>query len=279
MTTIETVPALAKIEFTSFVFSGGEVQVRITNPISVTDAGALRITANLTDSNKIMELAMLVDAIRRINSTIKLNLVCPYFPYARQDRACADGEALAVKVMADFINGLNFENVEVADCHSDVGLALINHVYNVGPEHFLESVLGNGKASNYVLVSPDAGAMKKVAKVAKKYNCPMLVGGKNRNPITGEITGSYVNYDPVVVGDRKLLIVDDICAGGRTFIELAKAIKLVRTQNNKIELYVTHGTFEKGIDIIVDAGISTIYVANPFPNVDLTNPYLTVVRK
>jgi ribose-phosphate pyrophosphokinase len=133
--------------------------------------------------------------------------------------------------------------------------------------------------TKYVVVSPDAGAMKKVEKVAKRFAVPMLVGGKHRNPITGEITGSYINYDSALVGKSTLLIVDDICAGGRSFIELAKAIKLARTYDNKIELYVTHGTFENGLDVLVDAGISTIYVANPFPNVDLSHPNLVVVSR
>ena len=41
------------------------------------------------------------------------------------------------------------------------------------------------------------------------------------------------------------MIVDDTCDGGRTFIELAKVL---RARNaGKIELYVTHGIFSKGL--------------------------------
>ena len=277
MFTIETIPDLTKIEYTSFVFSGGEVQVRVTDTNSVNVATALRITAHLTNSNQIFELALLTDAIRRINPFVFITLHCPYFPAARQDRVCASGESLAVKVYADFINSLNFTSVTVWDAHSDVALALINRVTNLGPEEFLSSVFDS--KNKYVVVAPDAGAMKKVEKVAKRFGVPMLVGGKHRNAITGEITGSYINYDSNIVGKSTLLIVDDVAAGGRTFIELAKAIKLARTFDNKIELYVTHGTFEKGLDVIVDSGISKIYVANPFPNVDLSHPNLVVVRK
>jgi ribose-phosphate pyrophosphokinase len=173
---------------------------------------------------------------------------------------------------------LNFESVTLWDVHSDVALALLNNVTNVEPEYFLGSILSGGKKDKYVLVSPDAGAMKKVAKIAKIFNCPMITASKIRNPQNGEITGTEIHIPNEFIG-RKFLIVDDLIDGGRTFIELAKAI---RTANNgeatSIDLYVTHGIFSKGIDVLHDAGICNIYTANPFPTVDLTNPYLIVVK-
>jgi len=279
MTKIEVIPRMTKIEFTSFIFSGGEVQVRISNPNDVVDANILRITAELVNSNSIFELALLVDAIRRINPSIAIHLVCPYFPAARQDRVCAAGEALALRVMTDFINSLNFNEVEVWDVHSDVSLALLNRVKNFGPEHFLHDVLIN---ENYVLVSPDAGAMKKVAKVAKTFNVSMITATKIRNPKNGEISGTEIHL-PIESHFKKFLIVDDICDGGRTFTELAKAINMHHNMDTgvpaKIELYVTHGIFSKGLDVITDSGISIIYTANPFPEVDLTNSHLKFLKK
>ena len=273
MIELTALPDLTKIEHTFFEFSGGEIQVRITNPnqiINFQSHQILQVTANLTDSNSIFQLALLVDAIRRINHSIKLELVCPYLPYARQDRSCADGEALSLRVMTDFINNLNFESVTVWDCHSDVGLALLNRVTNIGPERFLGNLLADSK--DYVLVSPDAGAMKKVSKVAKEYNIPMLVGGKNRNPITGEITGSYINYESAIVSGRKLLIVDDIMDRGRTFIELAKVIKL-KSPNTKVELYITHCILPDGPKFVLEH-INKIYSVNFWPHLQIDGQYL-----
>jgi len=45
--------------------------------------------------------------------------------------------------------------------------------------------------------------------------------------------------------DLKYVIIDDICDGGRTFIELAKAIKGSRP-SAKVYLVVTHGIFSAG---------------------------------
>ena len=280
MTTIETIPDLTKIEYSSFVFSGGELQVRITNPTSVSTANAIKIHADLVNSNAIFELAFLTDAIRRININpfVPIHLECPYFPAARQDRVMEFGESLSVKVMCDFINSLNFASVTVWDAHSDVTLALLNRVTNIGPERFLDSVLTPNMQKFYCVVSPDAGAMKKVAKVAKKFGVPMITASKIRDTNTGAITGTEIHIPNELIG-HKFLIVDDICDGGKTFIELAKAIRLAIHGDNSIELYVTHGIFSKGLDVLVDAGISTIYTANRFPNVEKDNPYLNIVKK
>jgi ribose-phosphate pyrophosphokinase len=266
------------VQYSALKFSGGEIQVRITK--WDTNHDHVYITAHLTDSDKIMELANLVDAFRRIDPTVKLHLICPYLPYARQDRVCADGESLALRVMTDIINGLNFEDVEVWDVHSDVSLALLNRVHNLGPEVFLEKLFMEDL--NYVLVSPDAGAMKKVSKVAKKYNLPMITATKIRNPENGEITGTDIIL-PENTFFKTYLIVDDICDGGRTFTGLSTAINgkhnLGAGVPAKIELYVTHGIFSKTLDVLTEASISRIYTANPFPEVNLENPYLTVLEK
>ena len=52
----------------------------------------------------------------------------------------------------------------------------------------------------------------------------------------------------------------DICDGGRTFIELAKAIK-ERTQDSEIYLVVTHGIFSAGL-YDLSAYCNKIYCTN-----------------
>ena len=269
-------------EYTTLKFSGGEIQVRLTDgeDISPNRSNSAYITAKLTDSDSIMELANLVDAFRRCDSHIFLHLVCPYLPYARQDRVCAPGESLALRVMCDLINNMKFESVEVWDVHSDVSLALLNASHNIGPERFLGKVIEDAYEAKreLVLVSPDAGAVKKVTKVAKEFDLPMVTAMKHRDPKTGEITGTEIHI-PKELTDKEFLIVDDICDGGRTFIELAKAIRTAAPKVTAVGLYVTHGIFSKGLDVLTAAGIDYIYTANPFPAVDLANTALTVVEQ
>lgn len=182
------------------------------------------------------------------------------------------GEALGVKVMCDLINSLNVESVEVWDVHSDVALALLNNVTNYGPETFVQMIPVS--KPNTILVAPDAGAIKKVFKVAKGLGFEMVTASKHRSTKDGSITDTEVHCPHAYAGDRDFLIVDDICDGGRTFLELAKKLKPLTT--GKILLYVTHGIFSKGIQPLEDI-FDGIYVAKPFPGVDLTHPLLHVL--
>jgi ribose-phosphate pyrophosphokinase len=68
-------------------------------------------------------------------------------------------------------------------------------------------------------------------------------------------------YDGAEDGARDFLIVDDICDGGRTFIELAKVLRPLTS--GQVKLYVTHGIFSAGFEAL--AGLDRIFVANPFP--------------
>ena len=65
---------------------------------------------------------------RLLNEVTPIELVIPYFPYARQDRVCIEGEALGAAVMANFINNLDFAKVTIWDAHSEVSPALLNRV-------------------------------------------------------------------------------------------------------------------------------------------------------
>ncbi len=256
----------------TLIFSGGEVQFSLDElalRLGTQSNKRVRIAVQLTDSVKVMELVMAVDAIRRLVPDAKLELSMPYVPYARQDRVMNPGEALAVKAFTDLINSLNFSAVYVADVHSDVTLALINNVHHSTVEQFTKVI--PIETSNVVLVAPDAGSIKKVSTVAKTFNhatpAPMVRADKLRNTTTGEITGTVVYSDHI--GDKDFLIVDDICDGGRTFLELAKVLR--PKTNGKIYLYVTHGIFSHGLNVF-DGVIDRVFVAYPFPNVDLTNP-------
>ncbi len=228
-------------------FYGGECHVKI----DVNDIGSItEIYAGLNNSDDIMFLLLAVDAVRRVKVSTLIHLTIPYFPYARQDRVCNEGESLSVKVMADIINNLNCAKVIVYDPHSDVTSALINNCHIVSQADIIASTSISQVILNkeLALVSPDAGAEKKTRLVAKRLastekNLDVFCSSKIRNTLTGEIVSTEVHGN---VRGKNLLIIDDICDGGRTFIELAKALKECGASD--IYLYVTHGIFSKGLD-------------------------------
>ena len=108
-----------------FNFPGGEVQVSLQEFIGKTSE-KVTITARISSSDDVMALLMTNDAVERQCKGMKSkHLIIPYLPYSRQDRVCNPGEALSVKVFAQFINSMNFDSVTTYDAHSDVGPPLL----------------------------------------------------------------------------------------------------------------------------------------------------------
>ena len=241
-----------------FTFKGGEEQIKID--LSHAPKGrisSVEITSKVKSSIDVMVLAMLVDACSRLENlehNAKFTLYLPYIPYARQDRVMQPGEALSIKVFANLINALSFDEVIVDDPHSDVSAALINNVKIRGQQDLVSQFHDNLAGKDVTIVAPDAGARKKAQKVASKFRMPIVEAGKVRDLATGEITGTAVFGD---VKDRDCVIIDDICDGGRTFIALAQALK--EKGAKRVILYVTHGIFSFGKQVILDGGVDEIY--------------------
>ncbi len=246
------------IEYDSFLFSGGEVHVRLNNSWNMIYTDRVEIYAHLSSSEEVMKLALITDALRRKTEPgTKFYLTCPYVPYARQDRVMENGEALGIRVISDIINSLRFDRVTIYDPHSDVTSALLNNVEVVDQTSFVQFLpLDKG---NTILVAPDAGAMKKTLKSAKGLGYGMVVAEKIRDTKDGSIVGTKVHSEHV--GNKDFLIVDDICDGGRTFIELAKELKTLTSGN--IYLYVTHGIFSRGLSVFGGL-IDKVYTVVPF---------------
>lgn len=261
----------AEIQYKAFTFPGGEEHIQITTLCNSNGSTPYDIRIEWRPpytSAQLMQLHLLTDALRREYTNRSIHLLMPYLPYARQDRVGNFGEALSLQVFCHLINSLNFQSVTIWDCHSDVGLALLNRVIHIPQETFVQRIPNLTKDTT--LVAPDAGALKKIYKVAALTGCHnILRGHKQRDTTTGKITGTGLsNPFPTT---SKFLIVDDICDGGATFIELAQAIRQTYSgQIPIIDLYVTHGIFSNGLHIL-RKHINMIYTPNPWPYTNWCN--------
>ncbi|HDR2377012.1 TPA: ribose-phosphate pyrophosphokinase [Enterobacter asburiae] len=239
-------------------FKGGEEQVKIAlSHAPKGSIGFVDITAKIKNSADVMALALLVDACSRLENLhnhAEFTLHLPYIPYARQDRVMQPGEALSIKVFANLVNALSFDKVIVDDPHSDVSSALLNNVRVRGQETLVAEFHDKLAGKDVTIIAPDAGARKKAQKVSERLRLPLVEAGKVRDVKTNEITGTAVFGD---VEGRECVIVDDICDGGRTFIALAQALK--EKGAKRVILYVTHGIFSFGKQVILDGGVDEIY--------------------
>lgn len=255
-------------------FSGGEVYFKIESPEDIESEIVYQpgvpntITANITNSDEVFVLMnlknVLDNVIARSPSLIdsRVILYMPYLPYARHDRPMHNFDSHALKVFCNLINSLNFTNIVIHDCHSDVGIGLLNNCVNVSQDRLLSDFSDNILKINDIdyIIAPDNGAVKKASKIAEKFKLPLITCLKERDLATGHIT-KYRILDSIEK-PGKALIVDDICDGGATFNILAKSLK-EDTPVTEISLYVTHGIFSKGLDKLFE-NIDNIYSYHPW---------------
>lgn len=231
---------------------------------------------NYEGDNEIFTLMCCVDYIRRVNKSSTISLYLPYIPNARMDRIKDVTENFSLKVFAKFINSLNFDNVFVKNAHSNVSLALIDNVEDVGIESDLEFLLldlfrQNDVADKTIIFFPDEGACKRYSElpVFSIYNFSFAFGIKKRDWKTGEI----LDYN--VVGDvngKDVLIIDDICSAGGTFYNAG--LKLKDLGAKKIDLYITHceNNISNGKLLSANSPINKIYTTKTIiSNPDLIN--------
>lgn len=239
-------------------FSDGTIQLN-TFPTNYREGSHVLLTAEILDSDGIMALAQVKHVVDTyINGTCTLLL--KYLPYARYDRAMKEVDSFSLKVFANIINSLKFDEVQLVDAHSNVGSLLINNCREVISQLDAIKTLNIVEHFDYI-ISPDYGAIKKANFIAEYYKVPCIIAIKKRNPSTG-----YTEFDKLILEQdvdltgKRLLIVDDICDGGATFINLATGIRK-NHDVSRISLYVTHGLFSKGKSL---EGIDDIFCYNDY---------------
>jgi ribose-phosphate pyrophosphokinase len=244
-------------------WSGGEEHVTLDDE-EIRQSGDLLISAAIKSSADVMRLLLLNDAIRRTGFSGQMVLEMPYVPYGRQDRQCNPGESFSLKVFTSLINSCGFAEVNTWDSHSYVTNALLDRSADFSVVEILAKFALEDYDFNHILadksltlVSPDAGSLKKVLAAGQHFQLPVIRADKQRDPLTGEVFGAVIHDDRMV---DNVMIIDDICDGGRTFMQLAIALKPIVRGN--IFLYVTHGIFSRGTRSIFESGIDKIFCAN-----------------
>jgi ribose-phosphate pyrophosphokinase len=165
-----------------------------------------------------------------------------YLPCSREDRRVSPIASYGLKSILDMFKGRSVTTIDQHNPDGEVDnnisvRAILDAIDDYNPDYL--AFPDNGARSRYMLRLKDFWEESEV-----------IYGEKVRNTLTGEIT----DYK-VIVGrgkkshssDSTVLVIDDICDGGRTFIELAKILK-AREEKTTLALYVTHGIFSKGLD-------------------------------
>lgn len=206
------------------------------------DTKGNHITWKYKDDIEFITLYFIVKKLRSLgyyNNSLQVD----YLPYARMDRIKEDHQFFTLSYVADFLNALDFTEVTFTDIHSDVALELIQHSRNVSKtEDLIDFSLQkhNLKDQDVVLVFPDKTSVKRYGHLKEKFFSWLAIE-KTRDFNTGKITG-FELIEPdikVNINGKTLIIIDDICSYGGTFIGAMETIK-GRYHNLKFILAVTH---------------------------------------
>lgn len=167
------------------------------------------------------------------------HLVMPYLPHARMDRAVGN-DVFTLKYFCEVINSLHFESVMITDPHSNVGPALLNNVLINDAWYHINNAIA--LTSNHLdehnevaLFFPDEGAMKRYAFKFPGYK--FAFGVKKRDWNTHKIESLDI-IGAEAIKDKHVLIIDDICSYGNTFVRSAEALKAAGARS--VSLYITH---------------------------------------
>jgi len=227
---------------------------------------------------KDLELICCAVASLRNIGVKEIHLNCPYFEGSRSDRQFEKGSNNYLKqVICPIINSLNFESVTVLDPYSDVLEACLNHYKKISNIDLVKFALDEiyepmPSVRNFVLISPDAGANKKIYKIADaiNYKGEVITCSKDRDT-NGKLSRVVVPMKPDYT-TKDLIIIDDLIDGGQTFINIVKEIdgyqKNYKSIYGEKYLIITHGIFSKGFSELSQY-FNGIYCTNSYQDIVL----------
>lgn len=222
--------------FEDMFYPAGEPHVRL-RPEFVADYGDrfhYFIVANASNWNDLCTIRIGHSMLH--DNGIEATFVIPYMPFARHDRKNDQFDSMPMGLVREVLNTVG---VLTIDPHSDVTSAWFANY----PQSEVVKLYENAGLFNLtsLVAIPDAGATKKAYSWINGRDVVQCL--KKRDPKTGKLSGFQV-VEPQLVQGRDVVIIDDICDGGGTFLGLADELQYHGA--NSLSLGVTHGLFTKG---------------------------------
>ena len=246
---------LGKVEIVRFADS--ECRVRIQEDVEGKDIFIIQSLFNPVDEN-LMEFLLLGDAAKR-GEARRVIAVLPYHGYARQDRVHREGECLSAHVVAKLIESVGFDKLITVELHNETILGFfeipVNHISGLlvfQPE--VEKIRNEA-----VVITPDAGALKRSQKFAESLDVPLALIEKKR-----DLDKPHTIISMKVVGevkDKIAIIVDDVIVTGGTLVNAAYLLK--QKGAKQVIAAATHAGFVGGADkILQDSPVDKIWVTD-----------------
>lgn len=254
----------------AFRFPGGEWHVEVPT----WRFSAAHIFVKIRNFSGFGPLLGVISALRK--QQVAVHVFAPYLPGLRQDRNPGGNTPLTSRITGTLFSEAS--SVTTIDPHSQTGLDEFIRGYNkpgvkvIAPKVYLPDMFTDNYT--HVLV-PDDGAVTRSTEVARRLGIPNIVfAHKTRDFATGRLTGFTIEdglsstHTSPLPSDSRILLADDICDGGGTFIGLLEVLRKINYET-PIDLFVSHGIFSRGVRELLDQAdcfhkvITTNSWANP----------------
>jgi ribose-phosphate pyrophosphokinase len=240
-------------------FADGEVYVRVGQKVRGNDVYIIQSLVAPVNDN-LMELLILIDALKR-SSAKRINIICPYLCYSRQDRRTVSHEPITAKLVANLITTAGADRLITVDLHADQ----IQGFYDIPVDHFVgypqfAKYLKKKNYQDLVIVSPDIGGVKRATKLADLLGASVAIIDKVRKQ-HNEAEVAHVIGD---VKDKTVVMVDDIIDTGGSIVAAATVLKEYGAK--EVIVCATHGLLSKNASERLEASaVSKIILLNSVP--------------
>lgn len=217
-------------------FRSGEIYVNFEETIRNYDVFILQSLSDPINEH-FMELLVMMDAAKRASART-INIILPYYGYARQERKASPREPIAAKLVADLLTTAGASRVLTIDLHAPA----IQGFFNIPVDHLtaldlLTDELKRKEIFRPIVVSPDAGRATTAEMLAGYLDSPFAIMIKKR-PAHNE---SVITHIIGEVADRTPIIIEDMIDTGTTIVNVVEGLMELGAK----EAYVcaTHAVF------------------------------------
>ena len=197
----------------------------------------------------IMEMLLLVKTCIRSGSE-SITAIIPCYPYARQDKKDNPRGSITAKDIASFLEFAGVKRVICFELHCPQIQGFFDipcdnlYVHDLIINHLKNNILEKDISirDNYIVISPDEGALKKANSFAMDLQLPVLVISKERDYTQlNQVQQMTIIGDPKLLKNKTAIIIDDMCD---TFGTVSRASELlVKNGVKNVILCITHGIF------------------------------------
>lgn len=243
-------------------FPDGEYSLQILETVRGRDVFVLQSVA-LEPNNYLMELLVFVDALKR-SSARSINVILTYYGYSRQDRKDKPHVPITAKLVADLLGAAGVTRIITMDLHAGQLEGFFNvPVDNIPGRVALAEAVKALQLKDLVVVAPDIGSGKLVRDYAAHLGVDFAIVEKVRHSAI-DVKATIVIGE---IGDRDVLLADDMCSTGGTLVSAAKACQ--EKGARRIIGVVTHGIFVgPAIERIEESPIERLLVSNTIPQTE-----------